>query len=69
MQIKKEKKIILLFSLFLLLFIDSTILFDIIYRSHCIISTNFYLYLPFQQNKHYLNRLLDYKLYMVLNLS
>ena len=44
---KKEKKIILLFSLFLLLFISSTILFDTIYRPYCIISTNFYLYLSF----------------------
>ena len=38
-------KIILLFSLFLLLFIDLTALFGTIHMSHYIISTNFYFYL------------------------
>ena len=38
-------QLILLFRLFLLLFIDLTALFDTIYRSHCTISVNFYLYL------------------------
>ena len=44
---KKRKENYLLFSLFLLLFINSTIFFDTIYRSYCIILTNFYLYLSF----------------------
>ena len=44
-------KFILLFSLFLLLFMGLTALFGTIYGFHCIISTNFYLYLQyFQQN-------------------
>ena len=34
-------KLILLFTLFLLLFMGPTILFDIIHGSHCTISTNF----------------------------
>ena len=34
-------KLILLFTLFLLLFMDPTVLFDIIHKSHCTISTNF----------------------------
>ena len=38
-------QLILLFSLFLLLFIGFTVLFDIIHESHYTISTNFYLYL------------------------
>ena len=37
--------LILLFSLFLLLYMGPTTLFGIIHRSHCTISTNFYLYL------------------------
>ena len=37
--------LILLFNLFLLLFINFTVLFSIIYKYHYIISTNFYLYL------------------------
>ena len=44
-------KIILLFSLFFLLFIDPTALalFSIIHRLYCIISTNFYYYLQYFQ--------------------
>ena len=42
---KLNNQLILLFSLFLLLFMGFTILFGIIYRSYCTISTNFYLYL------------------------
>ena len=38
-------KIISLFSLFLLLFVGLTVLFDTIHEPHCTISTNFYLYL------------------------
>ena len=56
-------QIILLFSLFLLLFMGPTALFDTIYGSYCTISTKFYLYLQyfhaiifqFQQNKRYPN--------------
>ena len=40
---------ILLFSLFLLLFMNHTALFDIIYRSYCTISTNSYIYLRYFQ--------------------
>ena len=38
------------------------ILFDIIHKSHCTISANFYLYLQYfqQQNKRISNRPLDY---------
>ena len=35
----------LLFNLFLLLFLDFIVLFDIIHRSHCTILTNFYFHL------------------------
>ena len=38
-------QLILLFSLFLLLFLDFIVLFDTIHKSHYIILTNFYLYL------------------------
>ena len=38
-------KIISLFNLFLLLFIDFIVFFGIIYGSYCTILTNFYLYL------------------------
>ena len=38
-------QLILLFSLFLLLFIGLTAFFGIIHKSHYTISTNFYLYL------------------------
>ena len=42
---------ILLFNFFLLLFISLTVFFGTIHESHCNISVNFYLYLPyFQQN-------------------
>ena len=40
---------ILLFSLFFLLIMNPTTLFDTIYRSHCIISANFYIYLQYFQ--------------------
>ena len=40
-------KIILLLSLFWLLFMSFIIFFVTIYGSHCIILTNFYLYLSF----------------------
>ena len=40
-------QLILLFSLFLLLFMGSTILFCIIHGSHCTISANFYIYLHY----------------------
>ena len=46
-------KIISLFNLFLLLFMSFTALFDTIYRPHCIISTKFYLYLQYFQNKFF----------------
>ena len=42
-------KIISLFSLFLLLFIDSTALFITIHRLYCTISANFYIYLQYFQ--------------------
>ena len=42
---------ILLFSLFLLLFIGFIELFGIIYEFYCTISTNFYLYLQYFQQK------------------
>ena len=44
-------EIILLFSLFLLLFMGFTTLFGIIYGYHCAISANFYLYLQYFQQK------------------
>ena len=42
-------KIIFLFSLFLLLFIDPTVLFVIIHKLYCTISANFYIYLQYFQ--------------------
>ena len=42
---KLKSRLILLFSLFLLLFMGLTALFGTIYESHCIISANFYIYL------------------------
>ena len=42
-----KKKIISLFSLFLLLFMGPTTLFSIINEFHYIISTNFYFYLQY----------------------
>ena len=42
-----EMKIILLFSLFLLLFMGHTTLFGTIHGSYCTILTNFYLYLQY----------------------
>ena len=44
-------QLILLFSLFLLLFMSSAALFGIIHKSHCTVSTNFYLYLQYFQQK------------------
>ena len=44
-------QLILLFSLFLLLFMGSTTLFGTIHRSHCTILTNFYFYLQYFQQK------------------
>ena len=57
-------QLILLFSLFLLLFMDSTILFDTIHKSHCIISITFLILFTvllakkfqFQLNKLFLNK-------------
>ena len=45
--LKWKIKIILLFSFFLLLFINYTVFFGIIYRSYYIILTNFYIYLRY----------------------
>ena len=47
----KFAQLILLFSLFLLLFMDFTTLFDIIYESYYTISASFYLYLQYFQHK------------------
>ena len=44
-------QLILLFSLFLLLFMDLTTFFGIIHESHYTISANFYLYLQYFQRK------------------
>ena len=44
-------KIILLFSLFLLLFIGPIALFNTIHESHCIILVKFFLYLQYFQQK------------------
>ena len=41
----------LLFSLFFLLFMNPIALFDTIHGFHCTISTNFYLYLQYFQQK------------------
>ena len=38
-------ELILLFNLFLLLFLNSIVLLDIIHKSHYTILTNFYIYL------------------------
>ena len=48
---KLKSQFILLFSLFLLLFTNSIVLFDIIHEFHCTISANFYLYLQYFQQK------------------
>ena len=48
---KLKSQLILLFSLFLLLFMDHIALFGTIYGSHCFISANFYLYLQYFQQK------------------
>ena len=48
---KLKSQLILLFSLFLLLFMGLTALFGTIHGSHCTISTNFYLYLQYFQQK------------------
>ena len=45
--IDESYQFILLFSLFFQLFIGSTVLFDTIHMSYCIISANFYLYLQY----------------------
>ena len=44
-------QLILLLNLFLLLFMSPIALFGTIYRSHYPISTNFYLYLQYFQQK------------------
>ena len=44
-------QLILLFSLFLLLFMSLTALFGTIHGSHCTILANFYLYLQYFQQK------------------
>ena len=46
-----KNQLILLFNLFLLIFMGPTVLFDIIYRSHCTILVNFYFYLQYFQKK------------------
>ena len=46
---KLKNQLILLFSLFLLLFMDHTALFGTIYEFHYIISANFYFYLQYFQ--------------------
>ena len=48
---KLKSRLILLFSLFLVLFMGPTTPFDTIYKSHCPISANFYLYLLYFQQK------------------
>ena len=48
---KLKNQLILLFSLFLQLFMGSTVLFGTIHRFHCIISVNFYFYLQYFQQK------------------
>ena len=48
---KLKSQFILLFNLFLLLFMNHTVLFGTIYGSHYIISINFYLYLQYFQQK------------------
>ena len=44
-----KNQLILLFSLFLLLFTGFTIFFDTIHESYCIISVDFYIYLQYFQ--------------------
>ena len=44
---KLKSQLILFFNLFFLLFMSPTVFFGTIHRSHCIISTNFYLYLQY----------------------
>ena len=44
---KLKNQLILLFNLFLLLFMGFTVFFSTIYRPHCTISANFYLYLQY----------------------
>ena len=48
---KLKSQLILLFSLFLLLFISSIVIFGTIHEPHCTISVNFYLYLQYFQQK------------------
>ena len=48
---KLENQLILLFSLFLLLFIGPIALFSIIHGFHCTILANFYFYLQYFQQK------------------
>ena len=48
---KLKSQFILLFSLFLLLFTSSIVLFDIIYECYYTISADFYLYLQYFQQK------------------
>ena len=48
---KLKSQLILLLSLFLLLFINSTVLFGIIHESLYTISANFYFYLQYFQQK------------------
>ena len=48
---KLKGQLILLFSLFLLLFNGTTVLFSTIQRSYYTISTNFYLYQQYFQQK------------------
>ena len=51
LNFKLKSQFILLFSLFLLLFTNSIVLFDIIHEFHYTISANFYLYLQYFQQK------------------
>ena len=50
---KLKCQFILLFNTFLLLFKSFTAFFDIIYKFYCTISTNFYLYLQYFQQKNF----------------
>ena len=53
-----KSQLILLFSLFFLMFIDPTVLFDTIHRSYYTILVNFYIYLSyFQQKKFSFNKI------------
>ena len=51
LNFKLKSQFILLFSLFLLLFTNSIVLFDIIYEFYYTISADFYLYLQYFQQK------------------